>query len=100
MDDDPGRPPLMGWPGIVLLGAVIGLVGWRLHPSYRASRMRWFVAVAIGVVAAAAAKMAGNVAGLFYDGGVLEWPMCTAVAFAAVAVATALTSRPPTPVKP
>jgi CDP-diglyceride synthetase len=90
----------MGWPGIVLLGAVIGLVGWRLHPSYRASRMRGFAATSIGVIAAGAAKMAGNIAGLFYDGGVLEWPVCTAVAFATVAVAVALPSRRRTPVKP
>lgn len=90
----------MGWPGIVLLGAVIGLVGWRLHPSCRASRMRWFAAILIGVIAAGAAKMAGNIAGLFYDGGVLEWPVCTAVAFITVAVAVALASRSRTPVKP
>jgi hypothetical protein len=90
----------MGWPGIVLLGAVIGLVGWRLHPSYRASRMRWFAAMPIGVIAAGAAKMAGNIAGLFYDGGVLEWPVCTAVAFATVAAAVALASRRRAPVKP
>ncbi len=83
----------MGWPGIVVLGAVIGLAGWRLHPLYRATRMRWFVALSIGIVAAGAAKMAGSVSGLFYDGGVLEWPVCTAVALFAVAVAAALASR-------
>jgi uncharacterized membrane protein YeaQ/YmgE (transglycosylase-associated protein family) len=83
----------MGWLGIVVLGAVIGLSGWRLHPRYRATRMRGFVAVVIGVIAAAAAKMAGNLSGLFYDGGVLEWPLCTAAAFAAVALAVALVSR-------
>ncbi|PMS34756.1 hypothetical protein B0G57_11325 [Trinickia symbiotica] len=83
----------MGWPGIVVLGAVIGLAGWRLHPLHRATRMRWFVALPIGVVAAGAAKMAGSVSGLFYDGGVLEWPLCTAVALSAVAVAAALASR-------
>ncbi|MEX3959948.1 hypothetical protein [Trinickia sp. EG282A] len=83
----------MGWPGIVVLGAVIGLAGWRLHPLYRATRIRWFVALPISVVAAGAAKMAGSVSGLFYDGGVLEWPLCTAVALSAVAVAAALASR-------
>jgi hypothetical protein len=83
----------MGWPGIVVLGAVIGLAGWRLHPLYRATRMRWFVALPIGVVAAGAAKMAGSVSGLFYDGGVLEWPLCTAVALSAVAAAAALAAR-------
>lgn len=83
----------MGWPGIVVLGAVIGLAGLRLHPLYRATRMRWFVALLVGVVAAGAAKMAGSVSGLFYDGGVLEWPVCSAVALVAVAVAAALASR-------
>jgi hypothetical protein len=83
----------MGWSGIVLLGAGIGLIGWRLHPFYWTSRMRWFVVVPVGVIAAGAAKRAGNVTGLFYDGGVLEWPVCAAVALAAVAVAVALAAR-------
>ena len=83
----------MGWPGIIALGAVIGLAGWRLHPFYRATRLRWFAAVPVGVISAGAAKMAGNVTGLFYDGGVLEWPVCTVVAFVAVAVAIALAAR-------
>ncbi len=83
----------MGWPGLIVLGIVVGLAGWRLHPFYRASRVRWFVAVGVGVVAAAAAKMAGNVSGLFYDGGVFEWPVCTAVAFIAVAVTVGLAAR-------
>jgi hypothetical protein len=83
----------MGWPGITVLGAVIGLAGWRLHPLYRTSRVRWYVVVLVGVLAAGAAKMAGNEAGLFYDGGVLEWPLSTAVALLAVAVAVALAAR-------
>ena len=45
------------------------------------------------VVAAAAAKMAGNVSGLFYDGETLEWPVCTGVAMFAVAVTVGLASR-------
>lgn len=83
----------MGWPGLIVLGVVVGLAGWRLHPLYRASRVRAFVAVLVGVVAAGAAEMAGNVAGLFYDGGVLEWPICTAVALIAVAVTVSLAAR-------
>jgi hypothetical protein len=37
----------MGWPGIVLLGAVIGLAGWWLHPLRRASRTRSWVALLV-----------------------------------------------------
>jgi O-antigen ligase len=83
----------MGWLGIAVLGAVIGVTGWRLHPFYRTSRVRGYVAVLIGVSAAAAAKVAGNEAGFFYDGGVLEWPVCTAAALIAVAMAVALAAR-------
>lgn len=83
----------MGWPGLIVLGIVVGLAGWRLHPLYRVSRVRWFVAVPVGVVAAAAAEMAGNVSRLFYDGGVFEWPVCTAVALVAVAATVGLATR-------
>jgi hypothetical protein len=83
----------MGWAGIVFIGVVVGLAGWRLHPSYRKSRLRVYAAVLVGVIAAAAAKMAGNITGLFYDGGVFEWPVCTAVAFAAIAMTVAVAAR-------
>jgi len=83
----------MGWPGIVVLGAVIGLVGWWLHPLRRSSRVRWWMALLAGVLGAAVALMAGNVIGLFHDGDTLEWPACTAVALIAVAVTVGLTSR-------
>lgn len=83
----------MGWPGLVVLGIAIGLAGWRLHPCYRTSRLRWFAAVAVGVAAAAVAKMAGNITGFFYDGGVFEWPVCTGVALVAVALTGNFASR-------
>ncbi|MFM0739135.1 hypothetical protein PQQ51_18005 [Paraburkholderia xenovorans] len=83
----------MGWPGIVALGAVIGLAGWGLHPLRRASRARWWLALLAGVVGAGVAHMAGNVVGLFHDGDTLEWPVCTAVALIAVAVTVGLLSR-------
>lgn len=83
----------MGWPGIVLLGAVIGLAGWWLHPLRRASRARFWVALLAGVLGAVVARMAGNVTGLFHDGDTLEWPACTALALIAVAVTVGLLSR-------
>jgi hypothetical protein len=58
----------MGWPGIVVLGAVIGLAGWWLHPLRRVSRTRSWVALLAGVLGAAFARLAGNVVGLFHDG--------------------------------
>ena len=91
-ENDPG-PRLMGWPGIVLLGAVVGLLGWWLHPLRRASRVGVPVAVLTGLAGAATAKMTGNVVGLFYDGDTLEWPVCTGVALIAVAVTVGLFSR-------
>jgi uncharacterized membrane protein YeaQ/YmgE (transglycosylase-associated protein family) len=83
----------MGWPGILLLGAVIGLAGWWLHPLRRSSRARWWVALLAGLLGAAVARMAGNVVGLFHDGGTLEWPVCTVIALIAVAVTVGLLSR-------
>ncbi|MFM0629022.1 hypothetical protein [Paraburkholderia xenovorans] len=83
----------MGWPGLVVLGAAIGLAGWWLHPLRRASRARWWVALLAGVLGAAVAHMVGNVIGLFHDGDMLEWPVCTGVALIAVAVTVGLLSR-------
>jgi hypothetical protein len=83
----------MGWPGIVVLGIAVGLLGWWLHPLRRASRARLWTAVLAGLAAACAAKLAGNVTGLFYDGDTLEWPACTAAALLAVAVTVGLFSR-------
>jgi hypothetical protein len=62
-------------------------------PLRRAGRPAWWIAVLVGIVAAAAARMAGNLSGLFYDGETLEWPVCTGVAFLAVAVTVAVSAR-------
>ena len=86
----------MGWPGIVVLGAAIGIAGWWLHPLRRlnrSSRARLWVAVLAGIVGASVARMAGNVIGLFHDGETLEWPVCTAIAMIAVAVTVGSRSR-------
>jgi hypothetical protein len=83
----------MGWPGIVVLGAVVGLAGWWLHPQRRASRARLWVAVLAGLVAVCAVKVIGNVTGFFYDGDTLEWPACTAAALFAVAATVSLFPR-------
>lgn len=64
-----------------------------LNPLRRLSRASLWLAAAAGVLGAAAAKMAGNVAGLFYDGETLEWPVCTAAALLAVAVTVGLSAR-------
>jgi hypothetical protein len=83
----------MGWVGIVILGAVVGFVGWWLHPLRRASRARAWVALIAGVAGSAFALMAGNVTGLFHDGDTLEWLACTTFALTAVAVTVGLLSR-------
>ncbi|RQR55704.1 hypothetical protein DIE19_24040 [Burkholderia sp. Bp9126] len=84
----------MNWFGIVVLGTAVGLLGRGLHPLRRAAgRPAWWVAVLVGIAGAAAAKMAGNLSGLFYDGETLEWPVCTGVAFLVVAVTVALAAR-------
>jgi hypothetical protein len=83
----------MGWPGILVLGVVIGLAGWGFHPLRATSRARWWAALLAGVLGASVARMAGNVTGLFHDGDMLEWPVCTAVALIAVAVTVGLFSR-------
>jgi hypothetical protein len=92
----------MGWAGIVVLGAAIGFAGWWLHPLRRLNNAgrsggskgaRLWVALLAGVLGASVARMAGNVTGLFHDGEILEWPVCTAVAMIAVAVTVGLLSR-------
>ncbi len=83
----------MGWSGIVALGIVVGLAGWWLHPMRRHARSGLVLAVVAGVLGAALAKAGGRVTGLFYDGELLEWPVCTAFALASVALAVALRWR-------
>ena len=79
--------------GIIVLGKAVGLFGTLLHPMRRAGRPAWWVAVLVGIAGAGAARIAGNLSGLFYDGETLEWPVCTGVAFLAVAVTVALAAR-------
>ena len=83
----------MGWPGVLVLGFAVGLAGWWLHPLRRSSRAGLSIALIAGVLAAAAAKMLGNVSGLFHDGETLEWPVCTGFALLAVALTVGLASR-------
>jgi uncharacterized membrane protein YeaQ/YmgE (transglycosylase-associated protein family) len=83
----------MGWPGIVVLGIVVGVAGWWLHPLRRHARGGVIPAVVAGVLGAALAKAAGRVTGLFYDGELLEWPVCTGIALVFVAAAVALRAR-------
>ncbi|KWE52149.1 hypothetical protein WL76_16075 [Burkholderia ubonensis] len=83
----------MNWFGIIVLGTAVGLFGRGLHPLRRTGRPAWWVVALVGIAGAAAAKMAGNLSGLFYDGEMLEWPVCTGVAFVAVALTVALAAR-------
>lgn len=83
----------MGWPGVIVLGLAVGLAGWWFHPLRRMSRARLLIALLAGIVAAAAAKMAGDVSGLFHDGETLEWPVCVGLALIAVALTVGLSAR-------
>lgn len=83
----------MGWPGTVVLGLAVALAGWWLHPLRRSSRAGLLIALIAGVVAAAAAKMAGDVSGFFHDGETLQWPVSTGLALVAVAAAIAVAPR-------
>lgn len=83
----------MGWTGIVILGAVVGFAGWWLHPlrsAAAAGRRGLLRAVMAGVAGAVLANAAGRLTGAFFDGELLQWPVCTAVALAASAVITGL----------
>lgn len=89
----------MGWPGIVLLGWVVGLSGWWLNPLRRAGRTgatplgRVWVAALAGVLAAALAKMMGDIVGAYHDGDSLEWLACALFSFAAVSISLGVASR-------
>ncbi|WP_395071142.1 hypothetical protein [Paraburkholderia silvatlantica] len=83
----------MGWPGIVMLGLAVGCAGWWLHPLRRASRHGLALAVVAGVFGAALANAAGSATGLFHDGELLQWPLCTALALVFVGVCVALRAR-------
>ncbi|TAM02364.1 MAG: hypothetical protein EPN70_16955 [Paraburkholderia sp.] len=83
----------MGWPGIVVIGVVVGAAGWWLHPMRARAHGCFALAVMAGVLGAGFARVAGRVTGLFHDGELLEWPVCTASALVFVAVAVALRVR-------
>ncbi|MDR3099688.1 MAG: hypothetical protein LBV73_21805 [Paraburkholderia sp.] len=86
----------MGWAGIVVLGLAVGCAGWFFHPLRRASGPAGrglALAAAAGLAGAALAKVGGRATGFFHDGELLEWPVCTAVAFVFVAVSVALRAR-------
>jgi uncharacterized membrane protein YeaQ/YmgE (transglycosylase-associated protein family) len=83
----------MGWPGIVILGLVVGCAGWWLHPLRGTGRNGLALAAMAGVLGAALAKAAGRATGLFYDGELLEWPLCTLFALVFVTVIVGLRAR-------
>ena len=83
----------MGWIGIVILGAVVGVAGWWLHPLRNGVRRGLSRAVIAGVAGAVLANAAGRVSGAFFDGELLQWPVCTAVALVATAAFASLSFR-------
>jgi TctA family transporter len=91
--------PLMGWGGLIFLGAVIGAAGWWLHPLRRAGRAghgaagRIWTAIAAGIVATVVARMLGNIVGVYHDGDTLEWFSCALFALAVVTAAVASSRR-------
>lgn len=83
----------MGWIGIVILGAVIGLAGWWFHPLRGGQRRGIWQALVAGVAGATLANAAGRLSGAFLDGEMLQWPVSAAVALLAVAVMAPLAFR-------
>jgi uncharacterized membrane protein YeaQ/YmgE (transglycosylase-associated protein family) len=86
-------PSLMGWTGIAILGAAIGVVGWWLHPLRNGARRGVLGAMIAGVTGAVLANAAGRLTGAFFDGELLQWPVCTVVALVATAVIAGLSFR-------
>jgi hypothetical protein len=101
----------MGWFGTAILAALIGMAGWRFHPSgplslrsrvrsdgltsdpsarvvgSRAQSLRDMLAAAgVAAIAALVVKLAGNASGAFSDGQFLEWLATVLAAITAVAV--------------
>jgi hypothetical protein len=74
----------MGWFGTIFVGAVVGLSGWRLHRQRGRRGFQVWLAVVLAAAAAVAAKLAGNLTGIFYDGQTLEWLVSVLAAIAAV----------------
>lgn len=78
----------MGWMGTAILAAVIGIAGWRFHPSAPARTRRGgrVPAAVVAVIAALGIKLAGNASGAFSDGQSLEWLATMFAAIVAVAI--------------
>ncbi|MFP6557823.1 hypothetical protein WJ542_05735 [Paraburkholderia sp. B3] len=83
----------MGWSGIAVLGIVVGFAGWWLHPLRRRTHSGLVLALVAGALGAALARAGGRATGLFYDGELLEWPVCTAFALAFAALVVTLRLR-------
>jgi hypothetical protein len=94
-----GAASLMGWTGLIFLGAVIGAAGWWLHPLRRAGRTgrgaagRIWTAIGAGILATIVARMLGNIVDVYHDGDTLEWIACTVFAFVVVTATVALSGR-------
>jgi uncharacterized membrane protein YeaQ/YmgE (transglycosylase-associated protein family) len=93
-----GAASLMGWIGLIFLGAVIGAAGWWLHPLRRATgrtgaMSRIWTAIVAGVLATVVARMLGNIIDIYHDGDTLEWFACAGFALVVVTVVVALTAR-------
>lgn len=83
----------MGWIGTVILGAVVGVVAWWLHPLRNGARRGFLRALIAGVTGAVLANAAGRLTGAFYDGELLQWPICIGTALIAAAVIAGLSFR-------
>jgi len=83
----------MGWAGIVILGAAVGAISWWLHPLRNRVRRGLWRAVLAGVAGAVLANAAGWLTGAFFDGELLQWPVCTAAALLAAGVIAGLSFR-------
>jgi uncharacterized membrane protein YeaQ/YmgE (transglycosylase-associated protein family) len=83
----------MGWTGVVIIGAVVGFLSWWLHPLRHGVRRGFLRAVMAGLAAAVFANAAGRLSGAFFDGELLQWPVCVAVALVAGAVIAGLSFR-------
>ncbi|CAM2149865.1 GlsB/YeaQ/YmgE family stress response membrane protein [Pararobbsia alpina] len=109
----------MGWLGTAILAALIGMAGWRFHPSAPArlgsasrsagldgsqtpagmspgrpgARFGTLVAAAVAACAALVVKLAGNASGAFSDGQSLEWLATVLAAILAVAILGRVSAR-------
>lgn len=83
----------MGWFGAALVGAMIGLAGWRLHP--KAGGFSVWLTMLMTAAAAVSIKLAGNLTGWLIDGATLEWCVTVGAAIAVVTAAGFMRTRRP-----